>query len=75
MKTNKLRLIIALLVGLASEFRPALGLLGAALVFPQGIESDHGLAYLVLALILNFGLFFALTYYLFELISKSRNSN
>jgi hypothetical protein len=75
MKKNKLRLIIASLVGLASDFMPVPGMLGAALVFPQGAESDHGLAYLVLALVLNFALFFAVTYYLFGLFSKVRNSN
>jgi hypothetical protein len=75
MKKNTLRLIIALLVGLASDFMPVPGMLGAALVFPQGAESDHGLVYLVLALCLNFALFFGVTYYLFGLFSKSRNSN
>jgi len=75
MKKNKLRLIIASLIGLASDLMPVPGMLGAALLFPQGAESDHGLAYLVLALVLNFALFFAVTYYLFGLFSKVRNSN
>jgi hypothetical protein len=75
MKKNKLRLIIASLIGLASDLMPVPGMLGAALIFPQGAESDHGLAYLVLALVLNFALFFAVTYYLFGLFSKVRNSN
>lgn len=74
MKNHKLRLIISLLVGLASDFMPVPGMLGAALVFPQGAESDHGLAYLALALGLNFALFFVVTYYLFGLFSKSKNS-
>jgi hypothetical protein len=51
------------------------GLLGAALIFPQGVEGDHGYMYLALAVILNFGLFFAMTYYLFGLFSKPKTSN
>ena len=75
MARPKLRLIVALLVGVASEFMPIPGLLGAALVFPQGIESDHGIAYLVLAECLNFALFFAASYYIFGLFTKPKNSN
>jgi hypothetical protein len=75
MKNKNLRLIVASVVGLASDFRPVPGMLGAALVVPQGIESDHGLAYLVLALGLNFALFFGATYFLFGLFSKHRISN
>jgi hypothetical protein len=75
MGKNKLRLIIALLVGFASYFVPIPGLFGAALIFPEGVHSSHGFAYLILALVLNFALFFAATYYLFGLFSKSRNSN
>ena len=46
------------------------GLLGAAMVFPQGIESDHGIAYLVLALCLNFAVFFGASYYIIGLLSR-----
>jgi hypothetical protein len=75
MARTKLRLIVALLVGIASEFRPVPGLLGAALVFPQGAEGDHGIAYLVLAECLNLGLVFAATYYIFGLFAKPKDSN
>jgi hypothetical protein len=68
------RIAIALLVGLASEALPVPGLVGAALIFPQGIEGDHGYLYLALAIALNFALFFGLTYYLLGLFSKARNS-
>jgi hypothetical protein len=71
----KLRLIVASLVGVASEFMPVPGLLGAALVFPQGIEGNHGIAYLVLAACLNFAVFFAASYYIFGLFTKSKDSN
>ena len=54
---------------------PVPGLLGAALVFPQGIEGDHGIAYLVLAACLNFALFFAASYYIFGLFTKPKDSN
>jgi hypothetical protein len=72
MARTKLRLIVALLVGIASEFRPLPGLLGASLVFPQGVEGDHGIAYLVLAECLNFGMVFAATYYIVGLFRKPR---
>jgi predicted permease len=75
MARPKLRLIVALLVGVASELMPVPGLLGAALVFPQGIEGDHGIAYLVLAACLNFALFFAASYYIFGLFTKPKDSN
>jgi hypothetical protein len=75
MARRKLRLIVALLVGIASEFRPVPGLLGAALVFPQGAEGDHGIAYLVLAECLNFGLVFAATYCILGLFAKPQDSN
>jgi hypothetical protein len=54
---------------------PVPGLLGAALVFPQGIEGDHGIAYLGLAACLNFALFFAASYYIFGLFTKPKDSN
>ena len=69
------RIIVASVVGLVSDFIPIPGLLGAALIFPQGIEGDHGYMYLALAVTLNFGLFFAMTYYLFGLFSKPKISN
>lgn len=50
-------------------------MLGAALVFPHGVEGDHGIAYLVLAECLNFGLVFAATYYIFGLFAKPKDSN
>ncbi|GEM_PF-7128988 len=75
MAKAKLRLIVALLVGIVSGFRPIPGLLGAALVFPQGAEGDHVIAYLVLAECLNFGLVFAATYYIFGLFAKPKDSD
>lgn len=70
----KLRLTVALLVGVASELMPVPGLLGAALVFPQGILGNHGISYLVLALCLNFALSFAVCYYVFGLYYKIQGS-
>jgi phosphotransferase system glucose/maltose/N-acetylglucosamine-specific IIC component len=69
------RIIVASIVGLASEFIGVPGLLGAALIFPQGIEGDHGWLYLALAAIINFALFFAVAYYFFGLLSKRKISN
>jgi len=69
-----LRLVVAFLVGLVSELMPIPGLLAAAIVFPQGIHSDHGIAYLVLAVCLNFALFFAASYYVFGRFTKLRGS-
>jgi hypothetical protein len=75
MSRQKKRIIIASVVGLVSEFMPIPGLLSAALIFPQGGEGDHGYMYLALADTLNFGLLFAITYCLFGLFSKPKNSN
>jgi hypothetical protein len=36
---------VASLVAIVSEFYPIPGLLAAALIFPQGIHSDHAYAY------------------------------
>jgi hypothetical protein len=59
--------VAALLIATASEFFPVVGFFAAALVFPQGIHSDHATAYLVLAMILNFAIFFAATFSLLRL--------
>jgi hypothetical protein len=50
---NRRRLIIAALVGLVSEMMPIPGLIAAAVVFREGVHSDHAIAYLVLALVIN----------------------
>jgi hypothetical protein len=63
-------LIVASIVALASDFLPVPGLLAAALVFPQGIHSDHGFAYLALALVINFAIFFIPTFVLFRFIRQ-----
>jgi hypothetical protein len=67
MSEKALRLVVALVgacfVGAVSEFFPVPGMLAAALVFPQGVHSDHATAYLVLAICLNFAMFFAATYF------------
>ena len=68
--------VAALFVGVASEFYPILGMLAAALVFPQGIHSGHGTAYLVLAMLLNFVIFFAITLYVFRyFLRRGRQSS
>jgi hypothetical protein len=65
--------MVAVAVGLLSDFMPIFGMLGAALVFPQGAEGDHGFAYLALALVLNFVLLFAATYWVIGLFLRTRN--
>ena len=76
MSRQKKRIIIASVVGLVlSLFAGVPGLLGAALIFPEGIEGDHGFLYLALATAINFALFFASTYYLFGLFSKPKISD
>lgn len=75
MNKRMLKWIVAAVVGLASDFMPIFGMLGAAVVFPQGAEGDHGFAYLALALVLNFALIFALTYWIIGLFLRNRHSN
>ncbi len=76
MSRQKKRIIIASVVGIVlSLILGVPGLLGAALIFPEGIEGNHGLMYLALATAINFTLFFAATYYLVGLFSKPNNSN
>lgn len=75
MRRPSKRIIIASVIGLVSEIAPVPGLLGAALVFPQGIEGDYPYTYLALAVVLNFTLFFGLAYYVFGLFSKPKISN
>lgn len=74
-KQQKFRLLTALGVSLVSEIRPVPGLLGAALVFPQGIEGDHGYSYLALAMVMNFAVFFAATYFIVGLFIRRESSN
>jgi hypothetical protein len=69
------RIVLASVVGLVSEIMPVPGLLGAALVFPQGVEGDYPYTYLALAVALNFALFFVVSYYLFGMFSKPEISN
>jgi|SRR5215831_3793642 len=71
MTKSTIRLVVAFLVGLLSELMPIPGLLAAAIVFPQSIHSDHGIAYLVPAACLNFALFFAASYYAFGRFSQT----
>jgi hypothetical protein len=66
--------VAALFVGAVSEFFPVPGLLAAALVFPTGIHSGHGTAYLVLALILNFALFFGATFWAMRFFLRRRQA-
>jgi C4-dicarboxylate transporter len=58
--------LAALFIGMASEFFPIVGMLAAALVFPQGIHSAHAVAYLALAMSLNFAIFFTATFHIFR---------
>lgn len=66
--------VVASFVALASEFFPVPGLLAAALIFPQGIHSDHANAYLVLALSVNFAIFFIAAFALFRFIRQRLES-
>ena len=75
MKRNPPRLAAATVVGLVSLVLPLPGMLGAALVFRQGIEGDHGIAWLVLSYCLNFALFFGIAYAILGLFSRFKNSN
>jgi len=71
MKRQTFRWTIATVAGLVSDFVPIPGMLGAALVFPQGAEGDHATAWLALALCLNFTPFFGLAYVAFGLFWKA----
>jgi Kef-type K+ transport system membrane component KefB len=74
--SQKKRLIIASLVAsVLSLIVGVPGLLGAALIFPEGIEGDHGWMYLALATAINFVLFFTVAYYLIGLFSKPKLAN
>ena len=64
--------VAALFIGIASEFFPIVGMLAAALVFPQGIHSGHANAYLALAMSLNFAVFFTATFYTFRFFIRRR---
>jgi hypothetical protein len=64
--------LAALFIGIASEFFPIVGMLAAALVFPQGIHSGHGDAYLALAMFLNFAVLFIATLYTFRFFIRRR---
>ncbi len=75
MKRNVPRLAVATIVGLMSLLLPIPGMLGAALVFRQGIEGDHGIAWLVLSYWLNFALFFGVTYVILGFFSRFSNLN
>ncbi len=64
--------IAALFVATATEFFPIVGMLAAALVFPQGIHSDHATAYLVFAMVLNFAIFFSATFGIVRYVTRRR---
>ena len=74
MQRNTLRLAAATIVGLVSLVLPIPGMLGAALVFPQGMEGDRGIAWLVLSYCLNFALFLGLGYLICGFVFKPKNS-
>jgi len=67
--------VAALSVAAISEFFPMVGLLAAALVFPEGIESGHGTAYLALAMVLNFALYFTITSFLIRYLRRRFESS
>lgn len=75
MQRNTPRLAAATIVGLVSLVFPVPGMLGAALVFPQGIEGDHGTAWLVLSYCLNFALFSGLAYVICGPVFKPKKPN
>ena len=75
MKRNVPTLAAATVVGLLSLVLPVPGMLGAALLFQQGIEGDDGIAWLVLSYCFNFALFFVIVYAVLGFFSKFRNSN
>jgi len=56
--------IAALFVAVVSEFFPMVGFYASALFFPQGFHSDHGDAFFILALVFNFVIFFAATFFI-----------
>lgn len=63
------RIFISLAIGLAASFIPpftVVGLLAAALVFHEGIHSDHAMLYLLLAVALNLTLYFTLINYILK---------
>jgi hypothetical protein len=60
--------VAALFIGIASEFFPIVGMLAAALVFPQGIHSGHAYA----SMSLNFAVFFTATLYIFRFFIRRR---
>ena len=62
--------LAAIFIGAASEFYPIVGMFAAALVFPEGIHSGHGTAYLVLAIVLNFAIISAATFLIFKFITR-----
>jgi Na+/H+-dicarboxylate symporter len=70
------RIVVSSIAGIGLSLTPlgAPGLFAAALVFPQGIEGDHGWLYLFLAVTINFLIFFFVVYQLIELLSKRKIS-
>ena len=72
MKANVPRLAAATIVGLISLMLPVAGMLGASLVFPQGIVGDHAMAWLVLSYCFNFGLFFGVAYVILGFFARFR---
>lgn len=70
MKRSQRNLLIAISVGLLSDLWPIPGVILAALVFREGIHSSAPTAYLVLAYLLNFVLFAAVTYAIAANVSR-----
>jgi hypothetical protein len=69
-------IFISAFVGIALQFIPGLwapGMFGAAILFPQGIHSDHPGLYMVLAFVINFGLFGGASYWLLVRVSSVRS--
>lgn len=64
-------LCISISLGIAANVippLPALGMLAAALVFPQGAHSNYALAYIALALGINFCVTAGLSYWILKRI-------
>lgn len=62
MERHRRNLLIAIAVGLLSDLWPIPGAILAAVVFREGIHSSAPTAYLMLAYVLNFVVFAAVTY-------------
>jgi len=70
------KLVLSTLVGIVLPWIPVgfwlPGMLGAAILFPTGIHSDHPDSYLIFAQIINFFFYSGVTYFLLMLFSSRK---